>query len=295
MTATPGEKVDPGHWVGLCGGALMFAVVILVSLGLMMPWWTENKADMPGQKEDTEVSLWILYTRLEMAAADATENCEAQCDFTKVGTSKVRESRMGWSDLCSEASPENSSNCQQIWILRVGAMLCWFLALLSTALATFNFCGAGLPASIRCVPLAKIVLGIGCVFGSTLALCVAAMMDVRYQPTAPGTKPRDLPAPGKVGLNGFGFLCVLSACIASVVGTGIAYLSQQVVDHMAETHPDAEQGRPLAAVNRGKAPNLFHQVQKAPTEIKPPPLSSRASRQVSKDIAPVKVGGWVQP
>lgn len=307
MTATPGEKIDPGHWIGLCGGALMFLVVLLCSAGLMFPWWTEHNADMPGQLQDTEVSLWILYTRTELSA-DVTENCEAQCDYTKVGTSKVRETRIGWSDYCSEAPAENAGNCQQIWILRAGAMLCFFLALISSALATFNFCGAGLPASIRCAPTIKLVLGVGCVVSSTMALCVAAVMDVRYQPTSPGTAPRDHPAPQNVPANGLGFWCVLTSCIASVIGSGISYLAQQVVAHLEATHPDEERGRPLADVNRGKAPNLFHQVQVAPKEIKPPPRSTRPSRwesknpapapvggQDSKDPAPVKVGGWVQP
>lgn len=293
MTA-PGEKIDPGHWVGLCGGALMFLVVLLVSMGLMMPWWTEHK-ELLGSEEDTEVSLWTLYTRTVLSA-DATEDCTAQCDFTKVGTSKVRENTIGWSDLCLEASPENKGNCQQIWILRVGAMLCWFLALMSTALATFNFCGAGLPASIRCAPTIKVALGVGCVIGSALALCVASIMDVRYQPTPPGTAPRDHPAPGKVELNGVGFVCLLISCIASIIGSGIAYLAQQVIDHMPvdrqviHPDPDEEQGSlPLAEVKRGKAPNLFHQVQQPKhVEIKIFRESSRASRQSSKRW----VAGW---
>lgn len=285
MTTTPGEKIDSAHWVTLFAGGLMFCVLLLISVALMFPWWTTHLV-VPGKVADTEVSLWILYTRMELAADKSTLDCERQCDFTRLGGAKVRESRLGWTDVCVEADEAMAPNCQQIWFVRVGTMGCWFLSLIFTTLSTFNFCGAGLPASVRCAPQIKLGLGVCCVLCLIVALCVGTVMDIRLAPNEPGTEPRDHPPPGKVGLNGPGFLCALISCILSILGTGVAYCAQNVVAHLDEMQ-DWESGRPLADVNRGKAPNLSHQVQKIQVE---PPATKLGlwvdSRSGSKESAP---------
>jgi len=289
MTASPAEKIDPAHWVSMAGGAVMMAVVCLCSIALMMPWWTEN-LDAAGQKENTEVTLWIRATRMELSADDGTLNCEDQCDFTKVGAAKVRETKVLWADACLEASGQLADNCSRIWIVRVGTIICWFMGLIFAALSTFNFCGAGLPSAVRMPPGIKMVLGVVGILGTVMALSTAGIMDIRLQPTPPGTEPPDdMPKEVRsVPLNGIGFVCVLAACFLSVVGVGIAFVTQYVLDHLP-ANVDIEKGKPLADVNRGKPPSLEHQVGVAPGK------ESEAMAQWIKDRQPPPqaLGVWM--
>lgn len=263
MTASAAEKVDPAHWVSVFGGAVMMIVVGLCTCGLLFPWWTTH-ADLPGRKESTEVSLWVRYTRMELAADDSTLNCKAQCDFTKIGSAKVRESETLWAEVCEEPVGDMGKKCQQLWVLRICTLLCWFMSLLFAVFSCLNFCGAGLPASLRIPAAAKISLGIGCMLSSMLALVLASFIEIRLGPKPPGTEPLMTaePAPPVVGLNGLGFQAVLSACIVSVLGIAVAYLTSYVVDHLEDV-ADVEQGRPLADVNKCVAPDIDHQVQAA--------------------------------
>jgi len=238
---------------------MMFGVVCLCSLALLQPWWTDFK-DEPGMKSAVEVGLWNRYTRVELAADDSTLNCEKQCDFTKLGTAKVRESEVPWADVCREATDDMATKCQKLWVVRVFVLFGWFMALLYAAFSFLNFCGAGLPSSFRIPNGTKILLAGACVLCCLFALIVAAIMEVTVQPAMPGVEPkRESAAVPVVGLNGIGFLCMATSLIFSLIGVGCGYLAQHVLDHLAAV-ADVERGRPLADVNRGKPPCLDHQV-----------------------------------
>lgn len=311
----PAEKLDPGHYCGLLGGGVMFFVMGLCTVGLMFPWWTSNVV-MPGFEEQTEVSLWIRYTRYRLESDATTLNCDNQCDFTMLGAAKIRESREGWSDVCLDKEPateELKFNCKGIWVARVGVMLCWFLSLLFFAFSTFNFWGAGQPSSARCAPMIKLGLAACCAIGAALSLCIAASMDVRLTPDPPGTAPvpEDMrPPTPKVGLNGLGFMALVVACFASILGVFVAYLNQDIMTAIHALH-DPESGRDIAYVNRDVAPSLHHQVQADNKELhlndslNPSAVSSltnsratskgtNPSRGQSKEAPkPLVVGGWV--
>jgi len=263
MTGSASESVDPAHWVGVIGGTVMLAVVALCSLSLMSPWWTEHK-ELPGRKETVEVSLWVRSTRFELEGGGTEENCEKACDITKIGSAKVRETSAMWSEVCAQPTPELAPDCQRLWIARIGALLCWFFALLYSAFAMLNFWGAGLPSSIRVPAAIKIWLGLCCLVACVMALIIASLMDVRLSPTAPGTKPKETdPAPQKVGFNGLGFVCTVASLVLSVIGTGIAYLALNIDDHV-QLLEELEAGRALADINHDKAPPLWHQIGKSP-------------------------------
>lgn len=265
MTGSTSEKVDPAHWVGIAGSTVMMTVVALCSLSLVMPWWTESM-EQPGRREETKVSLWMRYTRTELEADDTTLNCEQQCDYTKIGSAKVRESEHAWADVCAKGLDDKKlqDTCEKIWALRVFVLICWFSALLYTAMSTFNFCGAGLPAAVRIPPATKLVLAAGCVLWCLISIVIAAVMDVRVEPIDPGTEPRAMSSPPKLGLNGLGFLGILASVILSVLGSGIAYLTQYVIAHLSFLADIESQGRPLADVNRAKPPDIQHQVGHVP-------------------------------
>lgn len=258
MTGQPSEKIDPAHWVSIAAGAVMMAVVLLCSVALWAPWWTDTQ-ETPGQTGRTEVGLWTRYTKMEMEADDTTLNCAEQCDFTKIGSAKVRESNVPWADVCVEATDVMADNCTRIWVVRLFTLFCWFSALLYAAFSTLNFCGAGFPSAVRIPALAKLVLAFSCVISCALAVSIASSMEIRLTPTVPGTEPREKPTVQPVGLNGIGFLSVLASLILSIVGVGMAYLTQFVVDHL-ESLADIERGRELCNINQGKSPSLHHQV-----------------------------------
>lgn len=259
MTTSPSEKVDPGHWVSLCGAAMMVGVVALCSLALITPWWTNSK-ELPGEKYRTEATLWNRYTRVEMAADDSTLDCDKQCDITKAGSAKVRETNIPWADVCDKASGDLASTCQRLWVLRIFTLVCWFFALLYGVFSCFNFCGAGLPSSSRFPPTTKIYLGYVCVATCVLALCVAAVTQVRLEAKPPGTVPVKKDGEDKVvDLNGLGFLCVVASLFLSLGGIAMGYLSQTVLEHLVAA-ADVERGKPLADVNKGLSPDLGHQV-----------------------------------
>jgi len=270
MTGSPAEKVDPAHWVSMMGGAVMLTVVVLCSMSLRSPWWSEHK-ELPGRREATEVSLWVLYTRYELQQDVSTLNCAKQCDFTKIGSAKVRETSAMWSDVCAKApvTPEMATTCQRLMIARVGALLCWFFALLYSAMATLNFCGAGFPSSFRVPSACKLGLALCCIIACIMALIIGSTMDVRLSPTPPGTDPRvpRLP-PQKVGFSGLGFVCIVVSLVLSVIGSVIAYCSQNIQNHM-DMLEDQEAGRALADTNQDKAPPLWHQIGKAPKHRTP--------------------------
>lgn len=287
MTGSASEKVDPAHWVGIAGSTVMMTVVALCTISLVAPWWTES-GEQPGRKEETTVSLWMRYTRTELEADDTTLNCDEQCDYTKIGSAKVRESSLGWSDVCLTAADDKrlQKNCERIWVLRVFVFLTWFQALLYTAMSTFNFCGAGLPAAVRIPPATKLVLASGCVLWCLISILVAALMDVRVKQIDPGTEPRFVPSAEKLGLNGIGFLGVLASVILSVLGSGIAYLTQFVIAHLSFLADIESQGRPLADVNRAKPPDIQHQVGHIPYT----PHDERPKKVLP---APRPIGAWM--
>jgi hypothetical protein len=271
MTSTPGEKVDPAHWISMGGGAIMFVAVVLCSLALWMPWWT-MAVNVPGRKENTDVTLWIRYTRMELEADESTLDCDKQCDYTRIGSAKVREEEMSWADACAAqdgaaAGVEGrgmpsalAGNCSKLWVVRVFVLLCWFMALLYVVFSTFNLCGAGLPSAHRMPAIIKMLLALGCIMFACVALLTAALVTIRLQPIPPGTEPAwEVHTSEVLGLNGVGFLSVVISLLLSLLGMGLAYFSQVVINHQDRVQ-DMEGGRPLADVNRGRPPSVEHQV-----------------------------------
>lgn len=253
--------MDPAHWVSVVGGAVMMTVVCLSAVALIAPWWTESN-ETPGKKEQAEVSLWVRYTRMELAADDSTLNCAEQCDFTKIGSAKIRESDVQWADACVEATETLATNCLLIWIVRVAVLFLWFFALLYAAFSTLNFCGAGFPSSLRIPAAAKIALAVCCLVSCLLALVIAGIMDIRLMPLAPGTEPRPTEKPPtQLGLNGIGFLCILASLALSLLGIAIAYFSQFILKNLAFLEDVEGQGRPLADVNKSAPPCIKHQAE----------------------------------
>lgn len=265
MTGNSSEKIDPAHWVAVGGGAIMLAVVGLCSIALWLPWWTE-RLEEPGRKELTEVSLWNMYTRIELAADDSTLDCERQCDFTKIGSAKVRSTKTEWAEVCDpeqHAGPI-SENCTKIWVIRVFTLVVWFLAILYSAFSLLNFCGAGLPASVRIPPGIKIILAVCCVLLASVALIVAIICDIRLRPEPPGTEPAEIePAIPKLSPNGLGFVAVCASVFLSMAGVLAAYLGAAVL-HALEFTNDLEHGKPIADPVTTEAPDLSHQVGSAP-------------------------------
>lgn len=264
MTAGSAEKVDPGHWTAIAAGSVMFCVVGLSSFAAAAPWWAEE-SNTGGQKSKTEVTLWIRYTRIEVEQDKM--DCQAQCDVTKMGSAKVREMHATWGEVCREATDEMATNCTKLWVVRVGALLAWFCALIFCASVFLGFCGAGQPSSIRCPATCSLSLTIGCVLNIVMALSVAAVMDIRLAPSPPGTAPKPAgynPSVPKVPLRGIGFWCILASFLCSLLGVAISWVQQQVMNHL-ELKIDVERGKPLADVNRADLPS------RAPDSYTAPP------------------------
>lgn len=294
MTGHPSEKVDPAHWLGMIGGSLMMIVVLLCSVALWQPWWTES-TEVPGEKTLAEASLWIRYTRFELEGDKAKLNCEKQCDFTKIGGKKVRENKVTWADACAATPQEErlADNCTRLWVVRVFTIICWFVALLFAAFSYLNFCGAGMPSSIRIPAGIKLTLAVFCFLMSALAMAVAALMEIRLEAVPPGTQPKpawhEVESPKVLALNGFGFAAVLAAMILSFLGSGVAYLTQ-VVKMELDKIADAEQGRPLADIDQSKAPAVEHQMGTSPS-VAPETFGKDESKPDSQEPP---LGSWMK-
>lgn len=104
------------------------------------------------------------------------------------------------------------------------------------------------------------LLALGCIIFACVALLTAALVTIRLQPIPPGTEPAwEVHTSEVLGLNGVGFLSVVISLLLSLLGMGLAYFSQVVINHQDRVQ-DMEGGRPLADVNRGRPPSVEHQV-----------------------------------
>lgn len=249
---------NAGRWCSSIGAFVTGFALGLCVLALFLPWWTGIE-ESGSRKVETRVTLWVTTVITEeRPQLKVHQGCDNACDKTRVSTTTITETEVGWGDQC-RGVPELAETCRKLWCVRGGVFATVFCGLLFIFPSCTSLGGSDQRSAVRFPPACGLVLAGGCAAILAFTVIAAAITDLPQS------------------LNGGGFGATVAALVLSLLNLGVMVLAQ-----VAASMSDEVEEMVLPEPGSPTSPTSPTRVRRGPPplELPPPPPGDRPLTQL---------------